>query len=57
VQSDRGVDGLFSFVPVKRSHSVRGAGSMAVGAGEAIRPMSIWNDTVYGGDFLANQRL
>src|SRR3984885_7361777 len=49
---------LFSIVPVKRSHSVwaqggnNGPGNTK---GEGDSPMIHFDDTIYGGDFLANQ--
>jgi succinate dehydrogenase / fumarate reductase, flavoprotein subunit len=49
---------LFSVVPVKRSHSVCAQGGIngAVNTkGEGDSPWSHFDDTVYGGDFLANQ--
>ncbi len=49
---------LFSIVPVKRSHSVCAQGGIngAVNTkGEGDSPMKHLDDTVYGGDFLANQ--
>lgn len=49
---------LFSLVPVKRSHSVCAQGGMngAVNTkGEGDSPWIHFDDTVYGGDFLANQ--
>ncbi|EMR05171.1 Fumarate reductase flavoprotein subunit [Bhargavaea cecembensis DSE10] len=49
---------LFSLVPVKRSHSVCAQGGIngAVNTkGEGDSPMIHFDDTVYGGDFLANQ--
>ncbi|HEX7066337.1 MAG TPA: succinate dehydrogenase flavoprotein subunit [Bacillales bacterium] len=49
---------LFSLVPVKRSHSVCAQGGMngAVNTkGEGDSPWEHFDDTVYGGDFLANQ--
>lgn len=52
-----GVD-LFSLVPVKRSHSVCAQGGIngAVNTkGEGDSPAIHFDDTVYGGDFLANQ--
>ncbi len=49
---------LFSIVPVKRSHSVCAQGGIN-GAknlkGEGDSPENHFDDTVYGGDFLANQ--
>src|SRR2546423_6018828 len=49
---------LFSVVPVKRSHSVCAQGGIngAVNTkGEGDSPMKHFDDTAYGGDFLANQ--
>ncbi|WP_058302346.1 succinate dehydrogenase flavoprotein subunit [Gorillibacterium timonense] len=49
---------LFSFVPVKRSHSVCAQGGIngAVNTkGEGDSTWEHFDDTVYGGDFLANQ--
>ncbi|HEY0319919.1 MAG TPA: succinate dehydrogenase flavoprotein subunit [Pyrinomonadaceae bacterium] len=49
---------LFSVVPVKRSHSVCAQGGIngAVNTkGEGDSPLKHFDDTVYGGDFLANQ--
>src|SRR5918995_2871317 len=49
---------LFSVVPVKRSHSVCAQGGIngAVNTkGEGDSPTVHFDDTVYGGDFLANQ--
>ena len=49
---------LFSIVPVKRSHSVCAQGGIngAVNTkGEGDSPYIHFDDTVYGGDFLANQ--
>lgn len=49
---------LFSVVPVKRSHSVCAQGGIngAVNTkGEGDSPYEHFDDTVYGGDFLANQ--
>ncbi|CAG7616865.1 Fumarate reductase flavoprotein subunit [Paenibacillus solanacearum] len=51
---------LFSLVPVKRSHSVCAQGGIngAVNTkGEGDSPWEHFDDTVYGGDFLANQPL
>lgn len=50
---------LFSLVPVKRSHSVCAQGGIngAVNTkGEGDSPWVHFDDTIYGGDFLANQR-
>src|SRR5260221_7082642 len=49
---------LFSIVPVKRSHSVCAQGGIngAVNTkGEGDSPMIHFDDSIYGGDFLANQ--
>src|SRR6476660_2281672 len=49
---------LFSVVPVKRSHSVCAQGGIngAVNTkGEGDSPWIHFDDTVFGGDFLANQ--
>jgi succinate dehydrogenase / fumarate reductase flavoprotein subunit len=49
---------LLSFVPVKRSHSVCAQGGIngAVNVkGEGDSPAEHLDDTIYGGDFLANQ--
>src|SRR5919106_4938518 len=49
---------LFSLVPVKRSHSVCAQGGIngAVNTkGEGDSPEIHFDDTIYGGDFLANQ--
>lgn len=51
---------LFSMVPVKRSHSVCAQGGIngAVNTkGEGDSPAKHFDDTIYGGDFLANQEL
>ncbi len=56
-ESGFGVD-LFSLVPVKRSHSVCAQGGIngAVNTkGEGDSPWVHFDDTIYGGDFLANQ--
>lgn len=57
--AEAGVDvDLFSLVPVKRSHSVCAQGGIngAVNTkGENDSPWEHFDDTVYGGDFLANQ--
>jgi succinate dehydrogenase flavoprotein subunit len=50
--------GLFSIVPVKRSHSVCAQGGIngAVNTkGEGDSPWVHFDDTIYGGDFLAHQ--
>src|SRR3989454_5254673 len=49
---------LFSIVPVKRSHSVCAQGGINAAKNLKGEGDSIWqhfDDTVYGGDFLANQ--
>jgi succinate dehydrogenase / fumarate reductase, flavoprotein subunit len=49
---------LFSIVPVKRSHSVCAQGGINAAKnlkGEGDSPWLHFDDTVYGGDFLANQ--
>src|ERR671939_650084 len=49
---------LFSIVPVKRSHSVcaqRGINGAVNTKGEGDSTWEHFDDTVYGGDFLANQ--
>jgi succinate dehydrogenase / fumarate reductase flavoprotein subunit len=49
---------LFSVVPVKRSHSVCAQGGINAAVnwkGEGDSPARHFDDTVYGGDFLANQ--
>jgi len=49
---------LFSIVPVKRSHSVCAQGGINAAKnlkGEGDSPQIHFDDTVYGGDFLANQ--
>jgi succinate dehydrogenase / fumarate reductase flavoprotein subunit len=49
---------LFSLVPVKRSHSVCAQGGIngAVNTkGEGDSPFEHFDDSIYGGDFLANQ--
>lgn len=51
---------LFSVVPVKRSHSVCAQGGINAAKNLKGEGDSIWkhvDDTVYGGDFLANQTL
>lgn len=55
---DGAIVDLFSIVPVKRSHSVCAQGGIngAVNTkGEGDSPWKHLDDTVYGGDFLANQ--
>jgi succinate dehydrogenase / fumarate reductase flavoprotein subunit len=49
---------LFSVVPVKRSHSVCAQGGINAAVnwkGEGDTPQEHFDDTIYGGDFLANQ--
>src|SRR3954447_26503608 len=49
---------LFSIVPVKRSHSVCAQGGINAAKnlkGEGDTPAKHFDDTIYGGDFLANQ--
>jgi len=49
---------LFSIVPVKRSHSVCAQGGINAAKdlkGEGDSVLKHFDDTVYGGDFLANQ--
>src|SRR5213078_1360445 len=49
---------LFSLVPVKRSHSVCAQGGINAAVnwkGEGDSPWRHFDDTIYGGDFLANQ--
>jgi succinate dehydrogenase / fumarate reductase flavoprotein subunit len=49
---------LFSVVPVKRSHSVCAQGGINAAVnwkGEGDSPAIHFDDTIYGGDFLANQ--
>ncbi len=56
-EAGREVD-VFSFVPCRRSHSVCAQGGIngAVNTkGEGDSPWEHFDDTVYGGDFLANQ--
>jgi succinate dehydrogenase / fumarate reductase flavoprotein subunit len=51
---------LFSIVPVKRSHSVCAQGGINAAKnkkGEGDSPAKHFDDTIYGGDFLANQPL
>ena len=51
---------LFSVVPVKRSHSVCAQGGINAAKnlkGEGDSPAIHFDDTIYGGDFLANQGL
>src|SRR6476469_7788177 len=49
---------LFSIVPVRRSHSVCAQGGINAAVNTKGEGDSVWqhlDDTVYGGDFLANQ--
>ncbi len=49
---------LFSLVPVRRSHSVCAQGGINAAVntkGEGDSPWEHFDDTIYGGDFLANQ--
>ncbi|HZP43633.1 MAG TPA: succinate dehydrogenase flavoprotein subunit [Candidatus Binatia bacterium] len=49
---------LFSIVPVRRSHSVCAQGGINAAVnwkGEGDSPWKHFDDTIYGGDFLANQ--
>src|SRR5689334_24992886 len=49
---------LFSIVPVKRSHSVCAQGGINAAVnwkGEGDSPARHFDDTIYGGDFLADQ--
>jgi succinate dehydrogenase / fumarate reductase flavoprotein subunit len=51
---------LFSIVPVKRSHSVCAQGGINAAKnqkGEGDTTQKHFDDTIYGGDFLANQSL
>src|SRR5213596_4185325 len=51
---------LFSIVPVKRSHSVCAQGGINAAKnqkGEGDTTLKHFDDTIYGGDFLANQPL
>jgi succinate dehydrogenase / fumarate reductase flavoprotein subunit len=51
---------LFSIVPVRRSHSVCAQGGINAAVntkGEGDSPQIHFDDTVYGGDFLANQSI
>src|ERR1700740_2160156 len=51
---------LFSIVPVKRSHSVCAQGGINAAKnlkGEGDSTWKHFDDTIYGGDFLANQGL
>ncbi len=54
----RGTVDLFSIVPVKRSHSVCAQGGINAAKnlkGEGDTTAQHFDDTIYGGDFLANQ--
>src|ERR1700721_3552520 len=56
-EAGRNVD-LFSIVPVKRSHSVCAQGGINAAKnpkGEGDTTDKHFDDTIYGGDFLANQ--
>src|ERR1700741_3004729 len=59
--ADAGMPGvLFSIVPVKRSHSVCAQGGINAAKnqkGEGDTTQKHFDDTIYGGDFLANQPL
>src|SRR6202041_2525597 len=59
--AESGVPGeLFSIVPVKRSHSVCAQGGINAAKnlkGEGDSTWKHFDDTIYGGDFLANQGL
>jgi succinate dehydrogenase flavoprotein subunit len=58
-EADVPVD-LFSIVPVKRSHSVCAQGGINAAKnqkGEGDTTVKHFDDTIYGGDFLANQPL
>lgn len=51
---------LFSVVPVKRSHSVCAQGGINAALDTKGEGDSVWehiDDTIYGGDFLANQNM
>jgi succinate dehydrogenase / fumarate reductase flavoprotein subunit len=51
---------LFSFVPVRRSHSVCAQGGINAAVnlkGEGDSPAIHFDETIYGGDFLANQSI
>ena len=51
---------LFSIVPVKRSHSVCAQGGINAAKNQKGEGDTTWkhfDDTIYGGDFLANQPL
>src|SRR5215203_2928916 len=57
--AEKGVDvDLFSIVPVRRSHSVCAQGGINAAVntkGEGDSPAIHFDDSIYGGDFLANQ--
>jgi succinate dehydrogenase / fumarate reductase flavoprotein subunit len=57
--AERGLDvGLFSLVPVRRSHSVCAQGGINAAKnlkGEGDSTWQHFDDTIYGGDFLADQ--
>src|SRR6476659_8840437 len=59
--AEKGVDvDLFSIVPVRRSHSVCAQGGINAAVntkGEGDSPAIHFDDTIYGGDFLANQSI
>lgn len=60
IAENGGIVDLFSVVPVKRSHSVCAQGGINAakntkGEGDSVEKH--FDDTVYGGDFLANQEL
>jgi succinate dehydrogenase / fumarate reductase, flavoprotein subunit len=59
--AERGLDvDLFSIVPVRRSHSVCAQGGINAAVntkGEGDSPAIHFDDTIYGGDFLANQSI
>ncbi len=58
-EKDVDVD-LFSIVPVRRSHSVCAQGGINAAVntkGEGDSPAIHFDDTIYGGDFLANQSI
>lgn len=59
--AEKGVDvDLFSIVPVRRSHSVCAQGGINAAVntkGEGDSPAIHFDDSIYGGDFLANQSI
>jgi succinate dehydrogenase / fumarate reductase flavoprotein subunit len=59
--AEKGVDvDLFSIVPVRRSHSVCAQGGINAAVnlkGEGDSPEIHFDDSIYGGDFLANQSI